>query len=98
MKEKQKTKNGKPGLMPKFMRRRPILVVLFVLMNVAVIAITAVVEFGNSKEADDLSKVVINWWMLIPALLCFLVAVCLDIYKYAMMMRELAPEQQRNKH
>ncbi len=96
MKEKAKTKSGKPSLMPGFLRR-PIVIVLFVLMNVIVIAITAMVEFGNSKEATDLSKVVLNWWMLLPALLCFLVAVTLDIFKYVLMMKEMSPEQSRDK-
>ena len=97
MKEKPKTKNKKLGLVPKFMRRRPILVVLFILMNILVIAITATVEFGNSKGAENLSNVVINWWMLVPALLCFLVATALDIYKYVMMIKEMSPEQRLEK-
>ncbi len=69
--------------------KKPILIIIFVLINVAVIAITAISEFGNSKNAAELSEVVINWWLLIPAALCFIVAFTLEIYKYVLMMREL---------
>ena len=44
-------------LIPKKMMKKPILIVLFVLINVAVIAITAFSEFGNSKNATELSEV-----------------------------------------
>jgi len=91
MRKPKKQKKSRPILLPKFLRQRPILIVLFILMNVAVIATTAVIEFGNSKEAAELSEVKINWWLLLPALLCFLVAVALDIFKYALMMKEMSP-------
>lgn len=97
MNKKQTIKNTHPGLMPKSLRRRPILIILFILMNVAVIAITAAIEFGNSREATDLSHVIINWWLLLPALLCFLLAVGLDIFKYILMMKEMAQKECANK-
>lgn len=78
---------------PKKFFKKPVMVVLFVLLNVAVIAATAVSEFGNSKNAAELSEVVINWWLLLPAAACFVVAMVLEISKYVMMMRELSPDK-----
>lgn len=72
--------------------KRPVLIVLFVLLNVAVIAATAVAEFGKSNEAAELSEIKFNWWMLVPAVVCFLVAVMIDIHKYALMIREMMPK------
>ncbi len=71
--------------------KRPILVVIFIIINVAVIAATASSEFGNSANAAELSEVKINWWLLIPATLCFLAAIMLEIGKYVLMMREMSP-------
>lgn len=80
-------------LIPKKMLKKPLLIVIFVLINVAVIAITAVSEFGNSENAVALSEVQLNWWYLIPATLCFLVAVTLEIHKYVLMIKEMTPER-----
>ena len=76
-------------LVPKKMLKKPLLVILFVLINVVVIAITAFSEFGNSENAVALSEVRLNWWFLIPATLCFIVAIVLEIHKYILMMREM---------
>ena len=76
-------------LIPKKILKKPLLVVLFILINVAVIAITAFSEFGNSQNAAKLSEVQINWWFLVPAALCFLVAITAEIRKYVLMMREM---------
>lgn len=81
------------GFAPKKFFKKPLLIVLFILLNVAVIAATAVSEFGNSQNAAELSEVVINWWLLLPAAGCFIVAITLEIAKYVMMMRELTPNK-----
>lgn len=94
MEDKPKT-NNKLSFVPSFVKKRPILVILFILMNIAVIAITATAEFGNSKDATKLSEVQMNWWMLIPALLCFLIAMHLDIFKYELMIREMSDDKSR---
>lgn len=73
----------------KKIKRKPLLIVLFISLNVAVIAITAFSEFGNSQNAAKLEDVKINGWFLLPALLCFLVAITAEIYKYILMMREM---------
>ncbi len=62
-------------------------IVLFVLLNVVVIAATAINEFGNSKNATELSSVKINLWLLVPAVLLFTFATLANIYKYVIMMR-----------
>ena len=73
----------------KKIKRKPLLIVLFILLNVAVIAITAFSEFGNSQNAAKLEEVEIDGWFLLPALVCFLIAITAEIYKYIMMMREM---------
>ena len=73
--------------------KRPILIVLFVILNIAVIGATAFAEFGNSKEAAELSEIHLNWWMLIPAIICFIIAIVIDIRKYVLMIREMTPDK-----
>lgn len=89
MPKEEKTKSKKPAFLPKNLRK-PLLTVFFILINVVVIVITAVSEFGNSKEATELSQVKINWWLLIPATLCFVVAFWIETYKYVLMIRRMA--------
>lgn len=73
---------------PKFFKK-PLLIFLFILLNVVVIAATAIAEFGNSKDATELSEVSLKWWSLIPAVVCFLIALTIDIHKYALMIRKM---------
>ena len=82
-------------LIPKKFTKKPLLVILFILINVAVIAITAFSEFGNSENAVALSEVKLNWWFLIPATACFVVAITLEIHKYVLMMREMTPDKRK---
>lgn len=72
--------------------RKIILIILFVIINAVVIAVTAVNEFGNSKNAAKLSEVVLNWWMLIPAALFFVVATILNVLKYVLMIKQANKE------
>lgn len=67
--------------------RKGIFWAIFILINIAVIIWTATSEFGDSGDAADLSEVKLKWWMLIPAALCFAIAVVAEIYKYYMLMR-----------
>ena len=62
-------------------KKKPILVFLFVIINVAVIAATAVAEFSKPKEAAELSEITLKWWLLVPATICFLVALTVEIRK-----------------
>ncbi len=62
-------------------------VLLFVALNVAVILITAISEFGNSANAMELAKVKINFWLLLPAVGLFVLATIANIYKYVLMIR-----------
>lgn len=75
--------------------KKPLLIVLFILINVIVIAITAFSEFGNSENAAELSEIKINWWMLLPAALCFVVAIWLEIHKYVLMMYEMTKDKKK---
>lgn len=92
---KDNSNKSASGFSRKKFFKKPLMIFLFILLNVAVIAITASSEFGNSKNAAQLSEVVINWWLLIPATLCFIVAIVLEISKYVMMMRELTPDKKK---
>ena len=93
MSEQKEITVGNKKLAPKKLMKKPILIILFVLINVAVIAITAFSEFGNSENAAKLSEVVINWWYLVPAVICFVLAISFEIHKYVMMMREMTPDK-----
>lgn len=70
--------------------RKIILFLVFVAINAAVIAMTAINEFGNSKNATELSEVKMNWWLLIPAALCFIVALFVEVWKYKLMICNMA--------
>lgn len=73
--------------------KKPLLIILFILINVIVIAITAFSEFGNSENAAELSEVKINGWFLIPAAICFIVAIWFEIHKYVLMMYEMSHDK-----
>ena len=73
--------------------RKILLVVAFVALNVGVIVATAINEFGNSQNAAELSEVKLNWWFLLPATACFLVALLTDIYKYVLMIRKMSNKE-----
>ena len=70
-------------------------VVAFIALNAVVIAFTAANEFGNSKNATELSNVHINGWLLVPALGLFVLATIANIYKYVLMIRR--SENKENK-
>lgn len=80
-------------LVPKKILKKPLLIITFVLINVVVIAITAASEFGNSENAAALADVKINWWFLLPATACFVVAIWFEIHKYMLMMYEMTPDK-----
>lgn len=83
------------ALVPKKLFKKPLLIIFFILLNVAVIAITAASEFGNSENAAALSEVQIQWWFLLPAIACFVVAMICEISKYVLMMREMANDKSK---
>ncbi|MBR0430924.1 flippase-like domain-containing protein [Candidatus Saccharibacteria bacterium] len=86
------------GFLPKKIFRKPLLIVFFVLINIAVIVITAFFEFGNSKNAAKFSEIVINWWYLVPAALCFLLALTFEIYKYILMIKKMSKSEKTLDH
>ncbi len=92
MTETKKEKEHKGFLLKKFFKK-PLFIILFILLNVAVIVITAFFEFGNSDNASKLSEVVINWRLLIPAALCFIVVIIVEIYKYFLMIKKLSKDK-----
>ena len=94
MLENQSEKKEK-GFLPSKVWKKPLLVALFILINIAVIAITAFSEFGNSQNATKLSEVHINWWMLLPAAGCFIIAIIAEMSKYVLMMREMTKDKSK---
>ena len=77
--------------------KKPLFVVIFILINVVVIALTAISEFGNSENALKFAEVKINWWLIIPAALCFGIAIKIEVSKYVMMMHEAGKISGHNK-
>lgn len=73
---------------PKQKKKRPLLTIAFILLNIGIIAWTAFSEFGNSENASKFSDITINWWLLIPAALCFTLAMIFEVYRYVLMMKE----------
>ena len=78
--------------------RKIILTSAFIALNVIVIAITATNEFGNSKNAAELSEVKINWWLLVPAAILFILATLFNVSKYVLMMRYSFKKSERPKY
>ena len=70
--------------------RKILLAIIFIALNVGIITITATSEFGNSSNAAKLSEITINWWLLLPAVLCFLIAITAEISKYALMIKRMS--------
>lgn len=86
-----KNDSAEPTVMtPKKRWRKVILIILFILLNVVVITLAGFSEFGNSENATELAKVQINAWWLVPAIICFTVAVVIDIYKYVLMSKRMS--------
>lgn len=63
--------------------------VLFVLLNIAVIAWTAFKEFGGSGDSTRFSDVRINYLFLLPAALCCIGAIVAETVKYAFLMKKV---------
>lgn len=84
-------------LAPKKSKHKPLLICLFILINVAVIVATAMSEFGGSDSAAKLEEVKIDFWLLIPAALCFLIGIAAEIYKYVLMMRHTSGKRKNRK-
>ena len=82
-------------LIPKKILKKPLLIATFVLINIAVITITATSEFGNAENAAELAEVKINWWFLLPAAACFIVAIWFEVHKYMLMMYEMSPDKRK---
>ncbi len=85
MKEKEDS-----SVLKKKRLRKIILFLIFVALNATVITMTAMSEFGNSENAAELSEVKFNWWLLVPATLCFVFALYVDVWKYRLMIRSMA--------
>ena len=75
--------------------KKPALTLAFIAINIAVIAITAFSEFGNSENAAALSDVQMQWWFLLPAIACFVIAMICEINKYVLMMREMTSDKSK---
>lgn len=71
-------------------KRKAFWIAAFILLNVVVIALAGMSEFGNSENAAKLTDITVNGWWLVPAILCFVVATTLDIYKYKMVIGRLS--------
>ena len=66
--------------------KKPVGILAFVLLNVVVIAATAINEFGGSESAANLKEVELKWWLLLPAILVFMLATLANVLKYVLMI------------
>ena len=64
------------------------LTVLFVALNAAVIAWTAVREYRSGQGAGHISEITVRWQFLIPAVLCMVVSLSAEIMKYMVVMKK----------
>ncbi len=70
--------------------KKRLFMALFVLLNAAVILYTALSEFaGDHGDAAKLEELEVNEWFLIPAVLCFGLALLFETLKYAVMLRRI---------
>lgn len=76
-KEEKRVKNWK----------KRILIGIFITFNALVILWTALSEFTGENHTD-LSDIKLNGWLLIPALLIFLIGIFSEIHKYNLMSQE----------
>lgn len=65
--------------------KKRILTTIFIAFNILIIAWTAYSQFSNSDSAANLSDVKINAWLLLPALLLFIIGYGAETYKYVYM-------------
>ncbi|MBQ1332338.1 MAG: flippase-like domain-containing protein [Lachnospiraceae bacterium] len=69
-------------------KKRRWLTVLFVALNIAVIAWTAVREFRGGQGAGHISELTVRWQYLIPAALCMAGSLAAEIAKYMVIMKK----------
>ena len=68
--------------------KKGILIAIFVVFNAAIIFWTAFSEFADGENAAKFSDVSLNGWLLLPALLIFILAISAEILKYVLMMKK----------
>jgi uncharacterized membrane protein YbhN (UPF0104 family) len=61
--------------------------ILFILLNVAVIGVTAYIEFGTGKTASKENMLDVNMWYLFLVLGCFLICIASETMKYVIIIR-----------
>ncbi len=71
----------------KKLSKKTFAIIAFIALNIAVIVATAVNEYGKSADATELSKVELNGWYLIPAVLMFALATLANLFKYVLMIK-----------
>ena len=68
--------------------KKRILIICFILFNAAIIFWTAFSEFADGENAAKFSDINLNGWLLLPALLIFIVAISAEIFKYTIMLKK----------
>lgn len=63
-------------------------IIAFIIFNAAVILWTALSEFADKDNAVKLSSVDLNGWLLLPALLIFIIGISAEVLKYLLMMKK----------
>ena len=81
--------------LPKKSWKKRLLIIVFVLFNIVVIAATAINEYSRSTEATKLENVVLNGWLLIPAVLIFIIATFAYLLRYKLMIEKAFPKSKK---
>lgn len=68
--------------------KKRIIIIAFIIFNIAVILWTALSEFKNKEAAAELSTIELNGWLLIPALILFIIGISAEISKYFLMTKK----------
>lgn len=68
--------------------RKRILITLFVIFNIGIVLWTALSEFADRRNAAKLRSIQIRWGMIIPAVLCFALAISVESLKYSAIIKK----------
>ena len=85
----QATKESLDAAVKRTSKRKKILVLLFVLLNVVTIGVTALIEFtgSDSETADNLNFTGLKLHFLLVAFLVFCAVLLVETIKYAVMLK-----------
>lgn len=91
MDSETKTVPEKPADLRRKKRYKQLLIILFVIFNIAIIFWTAKKELSRDQSIS--APVNLPWWLLIPAVLALVIAVVAEIYKYNLLIERFTKKR-----